>query len=63
MAGAAGRVLNRSGFASFIVKDWTPWMTEAVILHASGMSVPELRVRFSKDRHAYSEHLEYRTSI
>lgn len=48
MAGAAGRVLNRSGFASFIVKEWTPWMTEAVILHASGMSVPELRVRFQK---------------
>lgn len=48
MAGAAGRVLNRSGFASFIVKDWMPWMTEAVILHASGMSVPELRVRFQK---------------
>lgn len=48
MAGAAGRVLNRSGFASFIVKEWAPWMTEAVILHASGMSVPELRVRFQK---------------
>lgn len=48
MAGAAGRVLNRSGFASFIVKEWAPWMTEAVILHASGMSVAELRVRFQK---------------
>lgn len=48
MAGAIGKVLNRSGFASYIVKDWQAWMTEAVILHASGMSVPELRVRFQK---------------
>ena len=48
MAGAAGKVLNRSGFASYIVKDWQAWMTEAVILHASGVSVPELRVRFQK---------------
>jgi hypothetical protein len=52
MAGAAGKVLNRSGFSSFVVKDWQSWMTEAVILHASGMSIPELRVRFGRtDQH------------
>jgi hypothetical protein len=48
MAGAVGKVLNRSGFASFVVKDWQPWMTEAVILHVSGMSIPELRVKFNR---------------
>lgn len=52
MAGAAGKVLNKSGFSSFVVKEWAPWMTEAVILHASGMSIPELRIRFGKtDQH------------
>ena len=52
MAGAVGKVLNRSGFASFVVKDWQAWMTEAVILHASGMSIPELRVKFGRtDQH------------
>lgn len=52
MAGAAGKVLNKSGFSSFVVKEWAPWMTEAVILHASGMSIPELRIRFGKtDNH------------
>lgn len=52
MAGAVGTVRNTSQFASFIVKDWQPWMTEAVILHASGMSVPELRVKFQRgDQH------------
>jgi hypothetical protein len=51
MAGAVGKVLNRSGFASFVVKDWQSWMTEAVILHASGMSVPELRVKFGRTDH------------
>lgn len=48
MAGAVGIVKNTSPFASFVVKDWQAWMTEAVILHASGMSIPELRVRFSR---------------
>jgi hypothetical protein len=48
MAGAVGRVTNQSGFASYVVKDWQAWMTECVILHASGVSVPELRVRFQK---------------
>lgn len=48
MAGAVGKVINRSGFASYIVKEWKPWMTEAVILHTSGVSVAELRVRFQK---------------
>jgi len=48
MAGAVGRVTNKSGFSSYIVKDWQPWMTEAVVLHASGMSIPELRVRFGR---------------
>lgn len=52
MAGAVGKVPNRSGFASFVVKDWQAWMTEAVILHASGMSIPELRVKFGRtDQH------------
>ena len=52
MAGAVGKVPNRSGFASFVVKDWQAWMTEAVILHASGMSIPELRVKFGRtDNH------------
>lgn len=52
MAGAVGKVANRSGFASFVIKEWHPWMTECVILHASGVSVPELRVRFQKtDQH------------
>jgi len=48
MAGAVGNVPNRSGFASYVVKDWQAWMTEAVILHASGMSIPELRVKFGR---------------
>jgi hypothetical protein len=48
MAGAVGRVINKSGFSSYVVKDWQPWMTEAVVLHASGMSIPELRVRFGR---------------
>lgn len=52
MAGAAGKVLNKSGFSSFVVKEWASWMTEAVVLHASGMSIPELRIRFGKtDQH------------
>lgn len=52
MAGAAGKVLNKSGFSSFVVKEWASWMTEAVILHASGVSIPELRIRFGKtDQH------------
>lgn len=51
MAGAVGKVANRSGFASFVIKDWQAWMTECVILHASGVSVPELRVRFQKTDH------------
>jgi len=52
MAGAAGKVLNRSGFSSYVVKHWEPWMTEAVILHASGVSIPELRIRFGRtDQH------------
>lgn len=52
MAGAVGTVPNRSGFASFVVKNWEQWMTELVILHMSGMSIPELRVRFGKtDQH------------
>lgn len=48
MAGAVGVVPNRSGFASFVVRNWEAWMTECVILHMSGMSIPELRVRFGK---------------
>lgn len=48
MAGAAGHVRNNSGFASFRVKTWMPWMTEMVILHASGVSIPELCIRFDK---------------
>jgi hypothetical protein len=48
MAGAVGRVLNKSSFSSFIVKEWAAWMTEAVILHASGMSIPELRHKFNR---------------
>ena len=48
MAGAAGKVMNRSGFSSYVVKVWEPWMTEAVILHASGVSIPELRIRFGR---------------
>lgn len=48
MAGAVGTVPNRSGFASFIVKNWEAWMTEVVILHLSGMSIPELRHRFER---------------
>jgi len=48
MAGVAGKVLNKSGFSSFVVKEWHSWMTEAVILHASGISIPELRIRFGK---------------
>lgn len=51
MAGAAGKVMNRSGFSSFVVKQWESWMTEAVILHASGMSIPELRIRFGRTDH------------
>lgn len=52
MAGAAGKVLNRSGFSSYVVKRWEPWMTEAVVLHASGVSIPELRIRFGRtDQH------------
>lgn len=52
MAGAAGKVMNRSGFSSYVVKQWEPWMTEAVILHASGVSIPELRIRFGRtDQH------------
>jgi hypothetical protein len=52
MAGPVGIVKNNSGFSSFIVKDWKAWMTEAVVLHASGMSVAELRVRFGRtDKH------------
>jgi hypothetical protein len=52
MAGAAGKVANKSGFASFTIKNWETWMTEAVILHASGVSIPELRMRFGKtDQH------------
>jgi hypothetical protein len=52
MAGAVGIVRNTSGFSSFVVKDWQSWMTEAVVLHASGMSVSELRVRFGRtDKH------------
>lgn len=48
MAGAVGVVKNTSVFASFVIKDWQAWMTEAVILHVSGMSIPELRVKFSR---------------
>lgn len=48
MAGVIGTVTNKSAFASFVVRNWEQWMTEAVILHASGVSIPELRVRFSK---------------
>ena len=52
MAGAVGYVRNQSGFASFVVKDWQAWMTEAVVLHASGMPIAELRVRFGRtDKH------------
>lgn len=52
MAGAVGYVKNNSGFSSFIVKDWQAWMTEVVVLHASGMAIPELRVRFGRtDKH------------
>jgi len=51
MAGAAGKVLNKSGFSSFVVKNWETWMTEAVILHASGVSIPELRIRFGRTDH------------
>lgn len=40
--------MNRSGFSSFVVKEWLPWMTEAVILHASGVSIAELRIRFGR---------------
>lgn len=48
MAGIVGVVPNRSGFASFVVRNWEEWMTRAVILHASGVSIPELRVMFGK---------------
>lgn len=52
MAGAVGYVKNNSMFKSFIVKDWQPWMTECVLQHLSGVSVPELRVRFGRtDQH------------
>jgi len=52
MAGAVGYVRNNSGFASFVVKDWQSWMTEAVVLHASGMAIAEMRVRFGRtDKH------------
>lgn len=52
MAGIAGVVPNNSAFASFVIKEWLPWMTEAVILHASGVSIPELRMKFGKsDNH------------
>lgn len=50
MAGAVGHVPNRSGFASFRVKEWQPWMTEVVVLHASGMSIPELMHRFDRSK-------------
>lgn len=51
MAGIIGVVPNNSGFASFTVREWLPWMTEAVVLHYSGVSIPELRVRFGKSDH------------
>lgn len=50
MAGAIGHVRNNSPFSSFKVKEWAPWMTEAVVLHFSGMSLPELSVRTGKSR-------------
>lgn len=52
MAGAVGNVPNRSGFANFVVKHWEAWMTEMVILHMSGMSIPELRHKYDRtDKH------------
>lgn len=48
MAGAVGKVSNRSGFSSFLVKEWQPWMTEAVVLHTSGMSIAELVVKYQR---------------
>lgn len=51
MAGAAGRVANRSPFASFVINNWQPWMTMAVIEHASGVDIPTLRVRYGKTDH------------
>lgn len=48
MAGVVGRVPNRSGFASYTVKNWQDWMTEAVILHASGVSIAELSVKYDR---------------
>lgn len=48
MAGAVGVVPNRSAFPSYVVKDWQPWMTEAVILHSCSISVAELSHRFDK---------------
>lgn len=52
MAGAVGTVRNTSGFSAFVVKEWQPWMTEAVLMHISGISVAELRVKFGRtDKH------------
>lgn len=52
MAGAAGKVQKTSPFASFVIRDWQPWMTQAVIEHAAGTDIPALRVRYGKsDQH------------
>ncbi len=48
MAGHIGRVANNSNIPSSVISNWEPWMTEVVILHSSGVSIPELRVQFKK---------------
>lgn len=53
MAGDVGTVMNKSPFSSYMIRNWESWMTEACILHASNVSIPELAKKYGKSR----EHL------